>query len=223
MPGEERRKIRILLADGHRMVRQGIRRIFEAEPDLEVVGEADDGNQTVKLARELRPDVIVMEARMGKQDSVETVKRVRAQNPEAAILVLTALENEEYIGDMLRAGAGGCLLKSDDADKLVKSIPFLRAGVFVCDSTVEQRILTQAVRPRKTVVNAAEHLTRRELEVLRLAAKGITNTAIAAELGVGPRTVKQHLANVYGKMHVASRTEAALKAMQNGWLIPGRD
>jgi len=216
--GEGRRKTRILLADGHRIVRQGIRRIFEAEPDLEVVGEADDGEEAVKLARELRPDVIVMEARMSKLDSVETIKRVRAQHPEAAILVLTAYEHEEYIGDMIRAGAGGCLLKNTDADRLVKSIPFLRAGVFVCDSTVEQRILTQAARPRPVAADYGQHLTRREAEILKLAGTGLSNRDIGDYLGVTERTVKGHFGNILGKMGVRSRTEAVLEALKRGWI-----
>lgn len=218
MSGEDVEKTRILLADGHRLVRQGIRRIFEAEPDLEVVGEADDGEQAVKLARELRPDVIVMEARMGKLDSVEATRRVKAQLPEAAIVVLTAYDDEEYVADMLRAGAGGCLLKSIDADKLVKAIRFIRAGVFVCDPTVEQRILKQAARPRPVAVDFGQHLTRREAEVLKLIANGMNNRDVAGYLGLAERTVKGHVMNVFDKMGVRSRTEAVREALRRGWV-----
>jgi len=216
--GEEKRKARILLADGHRLVRQGIRRIFEAEPDLEVVGEADNGEQAVKLARELRPDIIVMEARMGKLDSVEATKRVKAQHPEATVVVLTAYDDEEYVADMLRAGAGGCLLKSTDADKLVKAIRFIRAGVFVCDPTVEQRILKQAARPRPVAVDFGQHLTRREAEVLKLLAMGSNNRDIAGHLGLAERTVKGHVMNIFDKLDVSSRTEAVREALRRGWV-----
>lgn len=223
MSEDERGKARILLADGHYIVRQGIRRIFEAEPDLEVVGEADNGEQAVRLAREFKPDVIVMEARLGKLDSVEATKRVKAQHPDVAVLVLTAYDDEEYIVDMLRVGAAGCLLKSADGEQLVQAIRSISRGVLVLDPTVEQRILRHVGSLRRVALSSAEYLTRRELNVLKLAAKGTTNREIAAELGVGPRTVKQHLANIYGKMHVASRTEAVSKAMRHGWLTSERN
>ena len=223
MSGEERRKTRILLADGHYIVRQGIRRIFEAESDMEVVGEVDNGEQAVKLARELKPDIIVMEARIGKLDSVEATRRVKVQHPDVAVLVLTAYDDEEYIADMLRVGAAGCLLKSADGEQLVQAIRSISRGVLVLDPTVEQRILRHVGSLRRIALSAAEYLTRREHDVLKLAAKGITNREIAAELGVGPRTVKQHLTNIYGKMHVASRTEAVAKAMRHGWLTSERD
>ena len=223
MSGEERRKTRILLADGHYIMRQGIRRIFEAESDMEVVGEVDNGEQAVKLARELKPDIIVMEARIGKLDSVEATRRVKVQHPDVAVLVLTAYDDEEYIADMLRVGAAGCLLKSADGEQLVQAIRSISRGVLVLDPTVEQRILRHVGSLRRIALSAAEYLTRREHDVLKLAAKGITNREIAAELGVGPRTVKQHLTNIYGKMHVASRTEAVAKAMRHGWLTSERD
>lgn len=223
MSGETKPKTRILVADGHYIVRQGIRRIFEAESDMEVVGEVDNGEQAVKLARELKPDIIVMEARIGKLDSVEATRRVKVQHPDVAVLVLTAYDDEEYIADMLRVGAAGCLLKSADGEQLVQAIRSISRGVLVLDPTVEQRILRHVGSLRRIALSAAEYLTRREHDVLKLAAKGITNREIAAELGVGPRTVKQHLTNIYGKMHVASRTEAVAKAMRHGWLTSERD
>ncbi len=223
MSGETKRKTRILLADGHYIVRQGIRRIFEAEPDMEVVGDADNGEQAIRLARELKPDIIVMEARLGKLDSVEVTKRVKAQHPDAAVLVLTAYDEEDYILELLRAGAAGCLLKSADGEQLVQAMRSISKGVLVLDPTVEQRILKHVGSLRRVALSSAEHLTRRELDVLKLTATGITNRGIAAELGIGPRTVKQHLANIYGKMHVASRTEAVSKAMRQGWLTSERD
>jgi len=216
--GETKGKTRILLADGHYIVRQGIRRIFEDEPDLEVVGEADNGEQAVKLARELKPDVIVMETRMGKLDGVEATKRVKSQHPDAAVLVLSAYDDDEYVVDMLKAGAGGCLLKSANGEQLVQAIRAIRKGVLVVEPTVEQRILRHAGSLKRVALSSAEYLTPRELEVLKLAATGITNRGIALELGVAPRTVKHHLGNIYSKMHVSSRTEAVLQAMKRGWL-----
>ena len=217
MSGETKQKTRILLADGHRVVRQGIRRIFEAEPDLEVVGEADNAEQAVRLARELKPDIIVMEARIGKQDTVEATRRLKTEHPKAAVLVLTGQEDEDHILALVAVGAAGYLLKSADGDELVQAIRSVRAGGFVSEPVLAQRLLKRAAR-LPIPVNPAEHLTCRELDVLKLAARGLSNPAIAAQLGIGDRTVKQHLMNVYGKMGVSSRMEAVSKALKEGWI-----
>jgi DNA-binding NarL/FixJ family response regulator len=215
--GETRRKTRILLADGHHIVRQGIRRIFEGEPDLEVVGETDNGLDAVSLARELRPDIILMEARMPKLDGVEVTRRIKAELPEAAILILTTCNDEEYIVGLLAAGAAAYLLKSAQGEELVQAIRSVRAGDFVCDPALAQRLFKRTAR-LPMAVNSAEHLTRRELDVLKLTARGLSNQKIAAQLGIGDRTVKQHLMNIYGKMGVNSRMEAVSRALREGWI-----
>ena len=217
MSGEERRKTKILLADGHQIVRQGIRRIFEGEPDLEVVGETDNGLDAVRLARELRPDIILMEARMPKLDGVEVTRRIKAELPEAAVLILTTCNDEEYIVSLLAAGAAAYLLKSAQGEELVQAIRSVRAGDFVCDPALAQRLFKRTAR-LPMAVNSAEHLTRRELDVLKLTARGLSNQKIAAQLGIGDRTVKQHLMNIYGKMGVNSRMEAVSRALREGWI-----
>ncbi len=219
MSGETRQRTRIVLADGHHLVRQGIRHILEREADFEVVGEADNGLDVVRLTREVRPDVIIMEARISKLDSVEITRRVKAEHPEGAVLILTASEEEEYIVGLVAAGAAGYLLKSVYGDELVQAIRSIRSGGFVCDPVLAQRLFKRTAR-LPVAVSSAEHLTRRELDVLKLAARGMSNAEIAGHLDIGSRTVKQHLMNVYGKMGVHSRTEAVSKALIRRWLDP---
>jgi len=216
--GETKPKTRILLADGHYIVRQGIRRIFEAEPDFDVVGETDDGQQTVNLARSLRPDIIVMEARIGKLDSVEVTRRVKAEQPDTSILVLTSLDEAECFVGLLRAGVDGYLLKSAKGEQLVQTIRTVRAGQFVSDPQVERKILKHAGRAHPVALDCGEHLTRRESQVLKLAAKRMSNRDIAHCLGLAEGTVKGYFVNVFGKMGVGSRTEAVLEALKRGWV-----
>ncbi len=222
MSGETRERTRILLADDHHMVRQGIRQLLEREVDFEVVGEADNGLEAVRLASELKPDVVIMEAHMPKLDGVEATRRVKAEHPQAAVLILTSSEQEEFIVALVAAGAGGYLLKSAYGEELVQAIRSVRAGEFVCDAALAHKLLKRAAH-LPVLVNAAEHLTQRELEVLKLAAKGMRNRNIAAQLGIGTRTVKHHLMNVFDKMGVTSRTDAVLKALRHGWVSPGDD
>jgi len=215
--GETRYKTKILLADGHYIVRQGIRRIFEAEPDFEVVGEANDGKQAVRLAQQLRPDLVLMEAQISKLDSVETTRQIKAGHPEGRVLILTASEEDEYIIGLIAAGASGYLLKSACGEELVQGVRSVRAGDFVCGEALAQRLFKRTAR-LPVAVSSAEHLTRRELDVLKLTARGLSNEKIADQLGIGSRTVKQHLMNTYAKMGVSSRMEAVSKALREGWI-----
>ena len=146
MSGEERRKTKILLADGHYIVRQGIRRIFEAEPDLEVVGEADDGKQAVRLVHQLKPDVVLMEAQISKLDSIEVTKQVKAGHPEGRVLILTTSEEDEYIIGLIAAGASGYLLKSACGEELVQAIRSVCVGDFVCGEGLAQKLFKRASR-----------------------------------------------------------------------------
>ena len=217
MSGEERRKTKILLADGQHMVRQGIRQLLESETDFEVVGEADNGLEAVRLARELKPDVVVIEARMTKLDGVEVTRRVKAEHPEAAVLILTTSEDKECIIGLVAAGATGHLFKSADGGELVQAIRSVRAGGFVCDPLLAREVFKRASYLPVTV-NSAEHLTRRELEALKLAAKGMNNRTIATNLGLTEGTVKGYFVKIFGKLMVGSRTEAVMEAVRRGWV-----
>jgi DNA-binding NarL/FixJ family response regulator len=198
-------------------VRQGIRRTFEAEPDLEIVGEVDNGREAVNLARELSPDAIIIDARLPKLDSVEVVRRIKEEHPQVSVLVFTACEEEEYIVGLVGAGVTGYLLKSTKCEELAQAIRLARAGKFVCELALARRLFKRVAR-LAVAVNLAEHLTRRETEVLKLVTKGMSNRDIADYLGLTEGTVKAYLANILGKMGVHSRTEAVREALKRGWV-----
>jgi len=212
-----KKKTTILLADDQHIVRQGIRNLLERESNFEVVGEADNTADTVSLARELKPDVIIMQARRPTLGGVETIKRLKAEHPCTAVIILTMYEEEEYIAELLRAGAAGYLLKTIGIEELVEAIRSVRVGEFVCNTALLQRILKRAARPQPVALDYGEHLTRREAEVLTLAAR-MSNYDIAVHLGLTERTVKGHLTNIFQKMNVGSRTEAVLEALKCGWI-----
>jgi len=215
--GQRGGKARIFLADDNHLVRQGIRQLLEREADFEVVGEADNSLDAVRLVGELKPDIIIMEARMPKLSSAEAIRRIKSEHPQTAVLILTTYDDDEYIVGLIGAGADGYLLKSAHREELAQAIRLVRAGQFVSHPVVAQKLYRQATR-RPLAVTSIEHLTHRELEVLKLAARGMSNRAIAGELGVGLRTVKSHLETIFSKMSVSSRTEAVLEALKRGWV-----
>ncbi|GAH50734.1 unnamed protein product, partial [marine sediment metagenome] len=172
------------------------------------------------LARELKPDIIIMEVHMPKMSGVEAIRRIKAEHPQTAILILTMDDEEEYIAELLRAGAAGCLLKTISSEDLVQAIRSVRAGEFISDPALIQRLLKRAARGQPVVLDFGEHLTRRETEVLKLAAKGMSNRDIASYLGLTEGTVKGYFVNIFGKMGVSSRIEAVLEAVRRGWISP---
>ncbi len=210
-------KTRILIADDHHMVRQGIRQLLERENDFEVVGETDNGLEAVRLAHELNPEIIIMEARMPKLSGVEATRRLKLEHPQAAVLILTDSDDDEYIAGLIGAGAAGYLLKSAHGEELAQAIRLVRAGQFVSAPMVVQKLYRRATQ-RPLAVTSIEHLTHREMEVLKLVARGMNNRDIAGELGICLRTVKSHLETIFSKIGVNSRTEAVLEAMKHGWV-----
>lgn len=210
-------KTTILLADDQHIVRQGIRELLEREADFEVVGEADNTLEAVRLTRELKPDVVVMQARRPNLGGVESIRQIKAEHPQTAVLILTMYDEEEYIAELLRAGAAGYLLKTVYIEDLVHAIRSVRSGEFVCDEAMAQRLLKRTARAQPVALDYGQHLTHRETEVLKLATR-MSNHDIAAHLGLTERTVKGYLTSIFQKMNVGSRTEAVLEALKRGWI-----
>ena len=214
-------KIRILLADDHAVVREGTKSLLEHEDDLEVVAEAGDGKKAVQLAIRQRPDVVIMDFAMPKLNGIEATRQIKAIDPTIAVLVLTAYDSEQYIFAFLEAGAAGYLLKDVHIDELANAIRSVHAGESILHPVIARKVINRFAQPagkRSSEENALAPLTERELEVLKLAAKGMSNHEIALELSISVRTVQTHLANIFNKMSVGSRTEAVVSGLKRGWL-----
>ncbi|MGD9002653.1 MAG: response regulator transcription factor, partial [Anaerolineae bacterium] len=203
--------IRVLLADDHAVVRQGTRELLEREEGIDVVAEASDGKEAVQLTIRERPDVVVMDFAMPKLNGIEATRQIKAVAPGIAILVLTAYDSDQYIFAFLEAGAAGYLLKDVQVDELVQAIRAVHAGESMLHPAIARKVINRFGQPEqdaKTVTIALDQLTEREIEVLRLAAKGMSNREIAQRLVISDRTVQTHLTNIFNKMGVGSRTEA---------------
>ena len=212
-------KIRVLLADDHILVREGTRRLLEREEDLKVVGEAGDGEEAVELVDKLKPDVALIDIAMPKLNGIEATKKIKALSPSTAVLILTAYDDDQYIFALLEAGAAGYLLKDVRSTQLIEAIRQVYAGESVLHPAIARKVVSRFARAgEKGWESGVDQLTERELEVLKLAAKGMTNMDIARELSLSVRTVQNHLSNVFSKMGVGSRTEAVLHALRKGWL-----
>jgi DNA-binding NarL/FixJ family response regulator len=219
--------INLILADDHAVVRAGTRQLLERQPDLRVVGEAADGEEAVRLAKELKPHVVVMDVRMPKMSGVEATRRIKQEVPEVAVLVLTAHDDDEYVFALLQAGANGYLLKTAEMEELVKAIRAVAAGQSALDPVVTGKVVAQFASGRSlpdvlaNVKDEYEGLTEREMEILRLVGKGLTNKDIGQQLYISDRTVQAHLSNIFSKLGVNSRTEAVMYAVRRGWISAG--
>jgi DNA-binding NarL/FixJ family response regulator len=213
--------IRILLADDQALVRAGFRLIVNGEPDLEVVGEAANGEEAVAAATELAPDVVLMDVRMPELDGIEATRRiVGAAANGTRVLMLTTFDLDEYVVDAFRAGASGFLLKTAPPQQLVAAIRTVHEGEALLAPASTRRLIEQFAQPREDA-DALRELTAREADVLRLLARGLTNAEIAAELVVESSTVKSHVASLLAKLDLRDRVQAVVFAYENGVVRPG--
>ncbi|MDI6715389.1 MAG: response regulator transcription factor [Actinomycetota bacterium] len=213
------KKIRILLAEDHTFVRESLKQYLEKEGDLEVVGEAADGEQMVDLARELRPDIIVADVAMPKLSGIEATKQIRALNISVPILILTAYDIDQYIVSLLDSGAAGYLLKDISGKELIDSIRRVARGESVLHPVIMRKVIDRFVSKSKVqTYDSYKVLTDREIEILGLASQGKSNKEIADKLYVSVRTVEAHLGHIFDKLGVNSRTEAVIVAFKKGWV-----
>lgn len=213
-------KIKVIIADDHVLFREGTRNLIEREKDMEIVGEASDGQEAIELVNQLLPHVVLMDIAMPVVNGIEATRIIKTQHPSTAVLILTAYDNDQYIMALLEAGAAGYLLKNVSGSNLVNAIRSVHAGEAVLHPTIAQKVFSrfggssqESVEPVQSI-----ELSERETEILKLAAQGLSNQEVADRLFLSRRTIQSHLANIFRKMDVGSRTEAVLQALKRGWL-----
>ena len=208
--------IRVLICDDHAVVRQGLATFLDLQDDIEIAGEAADGVDAVAKAASLQPDVVLMDLVMPQLDGVEAIRRIRAADPDAKIIVLTSYADDEKIFSAIRAGASGYLMKDVSPQDLAKAIRMARDGDPLLHPDVARRLMDHVSHPEPPGAAALARLTAREVEVLRLIARGLANKEIARELVLSEKTVKTHVSNLLQKLDLGDRTQAALFAVRNG-------
>ena len=212
-------KIRVLLADDHHIVRAGIRQLLESAQDIQVIAEAGDGEEAQALIQKHKPDVAVLDIQMPKASGIEVTRWVRARLPEVGVLILTAYDDEPYVMAVLQAGANGYVLKTAQTDDLIQAVRDVNEGKSALDPNVTHKLMSNIFKG--TDKKVVEPLTDRELDVLRLAAKGFTNKAIGVQLTISDRTVQGHLAHIFAKLQANSRTEAVMRGVSLGLISQG--
>jgi two-component system, NarL family, response regulator NreC len=210
--------IRILIADDHAVVRSGLRALLRADPDLEVVGEAEDGIETLRLAETLHPDTVLLDITMPPEDGIKIAKQLKEKHPELIVLFLTMHEDESLLHEALRAGAAGYVIKRAEESEIIQAIHATSHGDIYVHPAMTRALLHQPVTTEHRRGSPANALTRRELDVLRLLAKGNTNRQIAGLLGLSMRTVENHRANLMGKLGLVSRVELVNYAEEHNLL-----
>jgi NarL family two-component system response regulator LiaR len=208
-------EIRLLIADDHAVVREGLRSLIATEPGLMVIGEAENGAEAASLAAELDPDVILLDLVMPEMDGLEAIDTIRARDPDAHILILTSFDEDEKIFAAVKAGAMGYLLKDASPSQLLKAIRDVHQGLPSMHPTIAHKLMSELQRESE-LPPTEDPLTERELEVLKLVAQGLPNQEIAETLVLSERTVRTHVSNILGKLHLANRTQVALYALREG-------
>jgi NarL family two-component system response regulator LiaR len=214
------KSIRILIADDHPVVRRGLASLINIKSGLELVGEATDGVEAVEMAGSLQPDVILLDLMMPRKDGLEAIKEIKQANPEARILVVTSFAEDDKVFPAIKAGALGYLLKDSPPEMLLQAIFDVHRGESSLHPTIARKLIRELNQPPADLPPTEEPLTRRELEVLRLVARGLSNQEISTELVVSEGTVRIHVSNILNKLHLANRTQAALYALQEGLVNP---
>ncbi len=213
-------KIKIMLAEDHVLVREGTKEMLDREEDMEVVAEAGDGEEAVRLTSEEDLDIVIMDIALPKLNGIEATKQIKENSPGTAVLVLTAYDDDEYVFALLEAGAAGYLLKDVSTDELVEAIRAVQAGESMLHPAIARKVVNRFSRHVEEGKEEApfEELTEREIEVLQLAGKGVTNREVADSLSISHRTVQAHLSHIFNKLGVGSRTEAVVYALRKGLL-----
>lgn len=209
-------KIRILIADDHAIVREGLRTLISSRTTLELAGEARDGEEAILKAEALKPDVILMDLVMPRTSGLEAIQSIKASQPEARILVLTSFADDEQVFPAIKGGALGYLLKDSSPEQLLQAIQDVYEGKPSLHPSIALKMMRELNQPRPDLPPAAEPLTEREVAVIKLIAQGLSNAEIAAKLSVSEWTVQTHVRNILGKLHLANRTQAALYALREG-------
>ena len=207
--------IRVLIADDHAVVREGLRGLINSEPEMEVVGETVDGIEVVLQARALQPDVILMDLVMPRQDGLQAITEIREENPQARILVLTSFADDDMVFPAIKRGALGYLLKDSSPQELLRAIRAVAAGESSLHPTIARKVLREISEPSQ-LPRTAEPLSQREVQVLQLVTQGLYNEEIAGNLHITERTVRTHVSSILSKLHLANRTQAALYALKEG-------
>jgi NarL family two-component system response regulator LiaR len=209
-------KIKVVLADDHRIVRAGIRQLLESAMNIEVIAEAGDGEEAQALIQKHQPDVAVLDIQMPKASGIEVTRWVRSHLPAVGVLILTAYDDEPYVMAVLQAGANGYILKTAKTEELIQAVYDVHEGKSALDPAVTQKLMSNLFKHSENA--SVEPLTDRELDVLRLAAKGYTNKSIGVQLNISDRTVQGHLAHIFAKLQATSRTEAVMRGVSLGWI-----